>query len=117
MTSQEKTARERAIDFYESIVPADFEQGEHTDEFKDVDELAYLLSRVPAFTSRPLRIAAIGAGISGISLARAIHIGTIKKASLTVFEKNADVAGTWYENRYPGCACDIPAASYQVRTL
>ncbi len=26
--------------------------------------------------------------------------------------KNASVGGTWYENRYPGCACDIPAHTY-----
>jgi cation diffusion facilitator CzcD-associated flavoprotein CzcO len=32
---------------------------------------------------------------------------------LTIYEKNAGVGGTWFENRYPGCACDIPAHSYQ----
>jgi cation diffusion facilitator CzcD-associated flavoprotein CzcO len=31
---------------------------------------------------------------------------------LTVFEKNAAEGGTWYENKYPGCACDIPAHIY-----
>ncbi len=29
-----------------------------------------------------------------------------------VFEKNADIGGTWLENRYPGCACDIPSHAY-----
>ncbi|KAL4805227.1 hypothetical protein BDV18DRAFT_153027 [Aspergillus unguis] len=28
-------------------------------------------------------------------------------------EKNDDIGGTWYENRYPGCACDIPSHNYQ----
>ncbi|EZF22559.1 hypothetical protein H112_04614 [Trichophyton rubrum D6] len=32
---------------------------------------------------------------------------------LICFEKNHDVGGTWLENRYPGCACDVPSASYQ----
>jgi cation diffusion facilitator CzcD-associated flavoprotein CzcO len=31
---------------------------------------------------------------------------------LTIYEKNADVGGTWLENRYPGVACDIPAHIY-----
>jgi cation diffusion facilitator CzcD-associated flavoprotein CzcO len=26
---------------------------------------------------------------------------------------NPKVGGTWYENRYPGCRCDIPAHNYQ----
>lgn len=29
-----------------------------------------------------------------------------------VYEKNPEVSGTWYENRYPGCACDVPAHNY-----
>lgn len=29
-----------------------------------------------------------------------------------IYEKNPDIGGTWYENRYPGCACDIPSHSY-----
>ena len=31
----------------------------------------------------------------------------------TVYEKNPEVGGTWYENRYPGCKCDIPSHNYQ----
>ncbi|KAF4450529.1 hypothetical protein F53441_6384 [Fusarium austroafricanum] len=30
-----------------------------------------------------------------------------------VFEKSADIGGTWFENRYPGCACDVPSHCYQ----
>ncbi|KAJ4295958.1 hypothetical protein N0V88_004660 [Collariella sp. IMI 366227] len=30
-----------------------------------------------------------------------------------IYEKNTDVGGTWLENRYPGCRCDIPSHSYQ----
>ncbi|KAK1450664.1 monooxygenase [Colletotrichum cuscutae] len=30
-----------------------------------------------------------------------------------VYEKNPEVGGTWYENRYPGCKCDIPSHNYQ----
>jgi cation diffusion facilitator CzcD-associated flavoprotein CzcO len=32
---------------------------------------------------------------------------------LQIFDKNADVGGTWFENVYPGVRCDIPANVYQ----
>lgn len=32
---------------------------------------------------------------------------------LALYDKNADFGGTWFENRYLGCACDIPAHCYQ----
>ena len=36
----------------------------------------------------------------------------LRNFSLAVYEKNPGVGGTWFENRYPGCSCDIPAHSY-----
>ncbi|KAF4964680.1 hypothetical protein FSARC_7387 [Fusarium sarcochroum] len=63
--------------------------------------------------ARRLKMIYIGAGISGI-------VGCIeflKKAltlNLVIYEKNPEVGGAWFENRYPGCACDIPSHSYQL---
>ncbi|CAI7581799.1 unnamed protein product [Penicillium crustosum] len=31
---------------------------------------------------------------------------------LKTYEKNPEVGGTWFENTYPGVACDIPAHAY-----
>ncbi|KAI1613524.1 cyclohexanone monooxygenase [Exophiala viscosa] len=62
---------------------------------------------------RPLRVVVIGAGISGI-LASIRLPQRIPNLSLQIYEKNADIGGTWFENRYPGCACDIPAHTYQA---
>ncbi|KAL4927567.1 flavin-containing monooxygenase [Aspergillus undulatus] len=63
--------------------------------------------------TRPMRVVVIGSGISGIisSIRLRQRIG---KLDLCVYEKNADIGGTWLENRYPGCACDIPAHTYQA---
>jgi cation diffusion facilitator CzcD-associated flavoprotein CzcO len=39
----------------------------------------------------------------------------LQQAGFTAFvllEKTGGVGGTWYHNRYPGCACDIPAHLY-----
>ncbi|KAL4989397.1 hypothetical protein BDW68DRAFT_186427 [Aspergillus falconensis] len=62
---------------------------------------------------RPMRVVVIGSGISGIisSIRLRQRVG---KLDLCVYEKNADIGGTWLENRYPGCACDIPAHTYQA---
>ena len=32
--------------------------------------------------------------------------GMYDTIDLIIYEKNADVGGTWLENRYPGIACD-----------
>jgi 4-hydroxyacetophenone monooxygenase len=57
-----------------------------------------------------LHVAIIGAGASG--LCAAIQLGKLG-IPYTIFEKNAEVGGTWYENRYPGCAVDTPNHFYQ----
>ena len=31
---------------------------------------------------------------------------------LVMFDRNADIGGVWYENRYPRAGCDIPAHAY-----
>ncbi|KAL5590061.1 hypothetical protein FOVSG1_011928 [Fusarium oxysporum f. sp. vasinfectum] len=60
---------------------------------------------------RPMRVICIGAGISGIAAAYKAQ-RQLTNVDLVIYEKNEDVGGTWLENRYPGCACDIPAHSY-----
>lgn len=65
---------------------------------------------------KSFRIVMMGAGASGIDF---LHhaIQAFKKddpdVEFVAYEKNHDIGGTWLENRYPGCACDIPSASYQ----
>ncbi|KAH6893129.1 hypothetical protein B0T10DRAFT_509739 [Thelonectria olida] len=67
----------------------------------------------PIDAARPLKVIYIGAGVSGI-------VGAIQfrkllpSVELVIYEKNADIGGTWYENRYPGCACDVPSHVYQL---
>ena len=58
----------------------------------------YSITERPLGTPRHLRILTIGAGTSGLNLARHIerHMTNVEHI---VYEKNADVGGTWYENR------------------
>ncbi|UZP40374.1 hypothetical protein NXS19_008190 [Fusarium pseudograminearum] len=60
---------------------------------------------------RPMRVVCIGAGISGIAAAYKAQRQLVN-TELIIYERNHDVGGTWLENKYPGCACDIPAHSY-----
>ncbi|KAF3202707.1 hypothetical protein TWF191_004845 [Orbilia oligospora] len=62
---------------------------------------------------RAIKVIVIGAGISGI-LAGIRLPQRIENLDLVIYEKNPEVGGTWYENRYPGVACDIPSHSYQA---
>jgi 4-hydroxyacetophenone monooxygenase len=51
----------------------------------------------------------VGAGVSGIALgAQLTRLGI----PYAIVEKNAEVGGTWWENRYPGCGVDTPNHSY-----
>ncbi|MGE2716278.1 FAD-dependent oxidoreductase [Mycolicibacterium litorale] len=54
-------------------------------------------------------VVVIGAGVSGIVVARALQAAGIP---YTVFEKNDEVGGTWWENRYPGARVDVPSHLY-----
>ncbi|EXJ84555.1 cyclohexanone monooxygenase [Capronia epimyces CBS 606.96] len=65
----------------------------------------------PIHTARDMRVICIGAGASGLCLAYKLQ-RSFEKFSLTVYEKNSECSGTWHENTYPGCACDVPAHNY-----
>ena len=51
----------------------------------------------------------IGGGVSGICAG--IELGKLG-IDYTLFEKNEDFGGTWFENRYPGCGVDTPSLTY-----
>lgn len=65
----------------------------------------------PLFSERLVRIICVGAGASGLCFAYKLQ-RSFQNFTLTIFEKNKDISGTWFENTYPGCACDVPAHNY-----
>ncbi|KAL1304763.1 hypothetical protein AAFC00_003700 [Neodothiora populina] len=62
-------------------------------------------------SNRKIRVLTIGAGVSGILMAYQLQ-KHCKNVEHVVYEKNHDIGGTWLENEYPGCACDIPSHAY-----
>jgi hypothetical protein len=56
-----------------------------------------------AFTPRRLRVVCVGAGFSGLIMAYKLkHERPLSFVDFTIYEKNPEVGGTWYENVYPG---------------
>src|SRR6187397_2622165 len=55
-------------------------------------------------------IAIVGSGFSGIGLA--IRLQQEGLEDFTVLERGDGVGGTWHDNTYPGCACDVPSHLY-----
>ena len=55
-------------------------------------------------------IAIIGSGFSG--LAMGIRLKQAGVDDFLIFEKAGSVGGTWRDNHYPGCACDVQSHLY-----
>ncbi|NUT34056.1 MAG: NAD(P)/FAD-dependent oxidoreductase [Hamadaea sp.] len=55
-------------------------------------------------------IAIVGAGFGG--LGAAIRLQQSGFTDFLVFDEGDDVGGTWRDNTYPGCACDVPSHLY-----
>ncbi len=59
---------------------------------------------------RHFRVAILGTGFSGLGMA--IRLKQQGEDDFVVLERANDVGGTWRDNTYPGCACDIPSVLY-----
>lgn len=55
-------------------------------------------------------VAIIGAGFAG--LCTAIRLLKAGRKSFVIFERGQEVGGTWRDNIYPGCGCDVPSHLY-----
>lgn len=92
----------------------------------DIDELRPLLAHEMGFTKDPgapdwtresvapgvkFRVAVIGGGVSGIAAGYRLQQTQL---DFTLYEKNEDVGGVWWENRYPGCRLDTPNFAYSL---
>ncbi len=57
-----------------------------------------------------LDVAIIGAGFGGIGIAIRLQKETSYK--FKIFERASTIGGTWRDNIYPGCGCDVPSHLY-----
>ncbi len=71
-----------------------------------MDELGIEPLPAPKLSPPPgFRALIVGAGMSGLLAAIKLEQAGI---AWTIVEKNSDVGGTWFENRYPGVRVDSP---------
>src|SRR5437879_2066641 len=56
------------------------------------------------------RVAILGTGFAGLGMA--IRLKQRGYTDFVVLEKADDVGGTWRDNTYPGCACDVQSHLY-----
>lgn len=106
---------QRQMDGYVLNADASFNDASLCNEYGwqvEDQETGYRILEQPCGTRRVIRIIFIGAGASGICFSK-MQEDRLRNVELQVYEKNHDIGGTWLENRYPGCACDIPSACYQ----
>lgn len=55
-------------------------------------------------------IVIIGTGFSGLGMG--IRLREAGYTNFVILEQSDDIGGTWHENHYPGCACDVQSALY-----
>ena len=72
----------------------------------EVDSTGYRIREEPFGTKRKVRVVLMGAGASTVNFVKKAE-ESMQNLEMTVYEKNHDIGGTWLENRYPGCACDV----------
>ncbi|OMC41449.1 hypothetical protein A5740_23310 [Mycobacterium sp. GA-1841] len=60
--------------------------------------------------SRQVRVVIIGAGFGGLGVA--LKLRAAGHRNITIYERAAQIGGTWWYNTYPGAACDAPSHVY-----
>ena len=60
--------------------------------------------------AQEIEVVVIGAGLSGICAGIKLREAGIN--GFVILEKSPRAGGTWNDNKYPGCACDIPFLLY-----
>jgi cation diffusion facilitator CzcD-associated flavoprotein CzcO len=94
-----------------AVAPASKHQ--HGRRWAENLDASYKILERPIGTRRRIRVVCMGAGYSGLLMAIVFSEKMQdKNAELVIYERNHDLGGTWLENRYPGCKCDIPAHNY-----
>ena len=64
----------------------------------------------PKLPETEFSVCIIGAGFSGIGMGIKLKQMGVK---FRIIEKASHLGGTWWENQYPGCACDVASHLYR----
>lgn len=85
--------------------------GNGSNPFSNAQQLSVSVDPFENETStRHVHVVILGTGFSGLGMA--IQLKQHGHDDFVVIEQAAEVGGTWRDNTYPGCACDIPSHLY-----
>lgn len=79
-------------------------------------DMEYKVTEERLGSPKHLKVVMIGGGASGMNLARHMDLH-MKNYELVIYEKNADIGGTWFENRYAINRTDRSADKYNVTDI
>lgn len=68
------------------------------------------MSPFPEAPADPLDVLIVGTGFAGLGMA--VKLRQAGHDSFVVLEKSDRVGGTWRDNTYPGCSCDVASLMY-----
>jgi cation diffusion facilitator CzcD-associated flavoprotein CzcO len=88
----------------------DGDAGAVRDAELDRDARPEPVAEAPAPLPGHVRVAIIGAGLGGIGVGTRLRGAGV--SDFVILERADSVGGTWRDNTYPGCACDIPSHLY-----
>jgi len=66
--------------------------------------------RTPSADPAVWPVLIIGSGFSGLGMA--VQLDRSGIGPWVMLERDSEIGGTWRDNTYPGCACDIPSPLY-----
>ena len=69
-------------------------------------------SRIPQAVAHNFPVCIVGCGMSGMAMA--LQLKAAGFTNFTIFEQAEEVGGSWRDNTYPGCGCDIPSHLYSI---
>jgi cation diffusion facilitator CzcD-associated flavoprotein CzcO len=64
----------------------------------------------PAARRQHFRVVVVGSGFSGLGMA--IRLLNDGERDFVMLERAGEIGGTWRDNTYPGCRCDVPSHLY-----
>jgi cation diffusion facilitator CzcD-associated flavoprotein CzcO len=66
----------------------------------------------PEGLPQQVKVLVVGAGFGGLATLGRLRLAG--ERDVLVLEQASEVGGTWRENTYPGCACDVPSHLYSL---
>ena len=71
-----------------------------------------VIDTAPTTLPDEVEVAVVGSGFSGLAMAHRLREDGV--TDFVVLERAREVGGTWRDNSYPGCACDVPSHLYSL---